>query len=94
MAASLQMIAGVRSHDVIYLYLPLYHTAGFLMGLCGAIERGDFSLRNTSLVQRHRKGFQWEIMLKSLPPLFQASQSLYVVNSQRPSSGTTAGSTM
>lgn len=32
--------AGVRSDDIVYIYLPLYHTAGFLLGLCGAIERG------------------------------------------------------
>uniref|UniRef100_A0A8C2WXR6 long-chain-fatty-acid--CoA ligase n=1 Tax=Cyclopterus lumpus TaxID=8103 RepID=A0A8C2WXR6_CYCLU len=36
----LQSIAGVRSDDIIYVYLPLYHSAGFLMGVCGAIEKG------------------------------------------------------
>lgn len=41
MASFLQSIAGVRADDVIYLYLPLYHSSGFLMGLCGAIEKGD-----------------------------------------------------
>ncbi|XP_072236990.1 long-chain fatty acid transport protein 2-like [Leuresthes tenuis] len=40
MSSSLQCIAGVHSNDVIYIYLPLYHSSGFLMGLCGAIERG------------------------------------------------------
>ncbi|XP_074523054.1 long-chain fatty acid transport protein 2-like [Halichoeres trimaculatus] len=40
MASYLQSIAGVRSNDIIYIYLPLYHSAGFLMGLCGAIEKG------------------------------------------------------
>ncbi|KAM4618222.1 very long-chain acyl-CoA synthetase [Polymixia lowei] len=35
----LQSIAGVNSNDVIYINLPLYHTAGF-MGCTGAIERG------------------------------------------------------
>lgn len=40
MATFLQSIAGVRSNDIIYIYLPLYHSAGFLMGLCGAIEKG------------------------------------------------------
>ncbi|XP_061890297.1 long-chain fatty acid transport protein 2-like [Entelurus aequoreus] len=39
-ASLLQSIAGVRSDDVIYIYLPLYHTSGFLMGLCGAIDQG------------------------------------------------------
>ncbi|XP_035508428.1 very long-chain acyl-CoA synthetase-like [Morone saxatilis] len=40
MASFLQAIAGVRSDDIVYIYLPLYHSAGFLMGLCGAIEKG------------------------------------------------------
>ncbi|XP_028258171.1 very long-chain acyl-CoA synthetase-like [Parambassis ranga] len=40
MASFLQAIAGVRSDDIIYIHLPLYHTAGFVMGLCGAIEKG------------------------------------------------------
>ncbi|XP_053174461.1 long-chain fatty acid transport protein 2-like isoform X1 [Scomber japonicus] len=40
MASFLQSIAGVRSDDVVFVYLPLYHSAGFLMGLCGAIEKG------------------------------------------------------
>ncbi|XP_054626466.1 long-chain fatty acid transport protein 2-like [Dunckerocampus dactyliophorus] len=39
-ATFLQSFAGVRSDDIIYVYLPLYHSAGFLMGLCGAIENG------------------------------------------------------
>ncbi|KAM6981437.1 long-chain fatty acid transport protein 2-like isoform 2-T2 [Aplochiton taeniatus] len=39
-ASFLQFISGIRSDDVIYIYLPLYHSAGFLMGLCGAIENG------------------------------------------------------
>lgn len=46
----IQSIVGVRSDDVIYLYLPLYHSAGLLMGLCASIEKGDLLLRNTSLV--------------------------------------------
>lgn len=33
-------MAGAHSSDVLYLYLPLYHTSGFLMGLCGAIDIG------------------------------------------------------
>ncbi|XP_029295709.1 very long-chain acyl-CoA synthetase-like [Cottoperca gobio] len=40
MSSFCQAISGVRSDDVLFVYLPLYHTAGFLMGLCGAIERG------------------------------------------------------
>lgn len=40
MSSFLLSIAGIRSDDIIYIYLPLYHSAGFLMGLCGAIEKG------------------------------------------------------
>uniref|UniRef100_A0A8C2X299 long-chain-fatty-acid--CoA ligase n=1 Tax=Cyclopterus lumpus TaxID=8103 RepID=A0A8C2X299_CYCLU len=32
---------GVTSSDVIYLNLPLYHTAGFIIGFIGAIETGS-----------------------------------------------------
>ncbi|RVE74325.1 hypothetical protein OJAV_G00020830 [Oryzias javanicus] len=39
-AALAQEMVGVRSSDIFYLYLPLYHTAGFLMGLCGGINKG------------------------------------------------------
>jgi len=34
---------GVTSSDVIYLNLPLYHTAGFIIGFIGAIETGEAS---------------------------------------------------
>ncbi|KAF7698736.1 hypothetical protein HF521_003478 [Silurus meridionalis] len=40
LASFLQSMSGICSDDVLYLYLPLYHSAGFLMGLSGAIERG------------------------------------------------------
>lgn len=36
----LQSITGVCSDDVIYVNLPLYHTAGFALGFTGVIERG------------------------------------------------------
>lgn len=32
---------GVTPSDVIYLNLPLYHTAGFLIGFIGSIETGE-----------------------------------------------------
>ncbi|MGH0163539.1 UNVERIFIED_CONTAM: hypothetical protein FKN15_047178 [Acipenser sinensis] len=35
-----QEMCGVNSEDVLYLNLPLYHSAGFLMGLTGAIGKG------------------------------------------------------
>ncbi len=33
----------LSSRDVLYICLPLYHSAGFLAGLTGAIERGTAS---------------------------------------------------
>ncbi|XP_070764986.1 long-chain fatty acid transport protein 2-like [Enoplosus armatus] len=32
---------GVKASDVIYLNLPLYHTAGFIIGFIGSIETGS-----------------------------------------------------
>ncbi|NP_001020470.1 solute carrier family 27 member 2a [Danio rerio] len=40
MMSFLQRLSGVCSSDIIYICLPLYHSAGFLAGLSGAIERG------------------------------------------------------
>lgn len=40
-ASFLQGICGVKSDDIFYINLPLYHSAGFLIGMTGAIERGD-----------------------------------------------------
>lgn len=35
---------GVTADDVIYLNLPLYHTAGFFIGFIGSIETGEMML--------------------------------------------------
>lgn len=40
-ASFLQGICGVKSDDIFYINLPLYHSAGFLIGMAGAIERGN-----------------------------------------------------
>ncbi|XP_041645335.1 very long-chain acyl-CoA synthetase-like [Cheilinus undulatus] len=40
MATFFQSMAGVGADDIVYIYLPLYHSAGLLMGLCGSIEKG------------------------------------------------------
>lgn len=53
MASFLPLVSGVRSDDIVFIYLPLYHSAGFLMGLCGAIERGDWWHHKTT-----KHGFQ------------------------------------
>lgn len=41
--AALAVLAsnGVTARDTIYLNLPLYHTAGFLIGFIGTIETGN-----------------------------------------------------
>ncbi|KAG7253516.1 hypothetical protein CRUP_024341 [Coryphaenoides rupestris] len=45
-ASFIQAVSGVTSDDVFYVNLPLYHSAGFLIGMCGSIERGmTFVLR-------------------------------------------------
>ncbi|KAI3371198.1 hypothetical protein L3Q82_023835 [Scortum barcoo] len=39
-ASFVQAACGVTSEDIFYINLPLYHSAGFLIGTVGAIERG------------------------------------------------------
>lgn len=36
---------GVSASDIIYLNLPLYHTAGFIIGFVGSIETGELPPR-------------------------------------------------
>lgn len=40
-ASFIQAVCGVTPEDVFYINLPLYHSAGFLIGMAGAIERGN-----------------------------------------------------
>lgn len=40
-ASFIQAVCGVTSEDIFYINLPLYHSAGFLIGMVGAIERGN-----------------------------------------------------
>uniref|UniRef100_A0A672JGA8 long-chain-fatty-acid--CoA ligase n=1 Tax=Salarias fasciatus TaxID=181472 RepID=A0A672JGA8_SALFA len=39
-AAFMLFSCGVNPEDIIYVNLPLYHSAGFLIGIIGAIDRG------------------------------------------------------
>ncbi|XP_045894266.1 hsFATP2a_ACSVL_like domain-containing protein [Micropterus dolomieu] len=39
-ASFIQAISGVTAEDIFYINLPLYHSAGLLIGMAGAIERG------------------------------------------------------
>lgn len=40
-ASFIQAACGVTAEDIFYINLPLYHSAGFLIGMTGAIERGN-----------------------------------------------------
>ena len=40
-ASFIQAACGITADDIFYINLPLYHSAGFLIGLSGAIERGN-----------------------------------------------------
>ncbi|KAG7255675.1 hypothetical protein CRUP_026138 [Coryphaenoides rupestris] len=39
-AMILYSLCNIQADDVLYLYLPLYHASGFMMGLCGATNTG------------------------------------------------------
>ncbi|KAK7891036.1 hypothetical protein WMY93_022999 [Mugilogobius chulae] len=39
-ACFIQAAVGVTTDDIFYINLPLYHSAGFIIGLAGGIERG------------------------------------------------------
>ncbi|XP_034390974.1 very long-chain acyl-CoA synthetase-like isoform X3 [Cyclopterus lumpus] len=39
-ASFIQAVCGVTSEDIFYINLPLYHSAGFLIGMIGGMERG------------------------------------------------------
>uniref|UniRef100_A0A8C6U1X8 long-chain-fatty-acid--CoA ligase n=1 Tax=Neogobius melanostomus TaxID=47308 RepID=A0A8C6U1X8_9GOBI len=39
-ACFIQAAVGVTADDIFYINLPLYHSAGFLIGMAGGIERG------------------------------------------------------
>uniref|UniRef100_A0A3B3ZT79 long-chain-fatty-acid--CoA ligase n=1 Tax=Periophthalmus magnuspinnatus TaxID=409849 RepID=A0A3B3ZT79_9GOBI len=40
-ACLFQAAVGVTTDDIFYINLPLYHSAGFLIGMAGSIERGN-----------------------------------------------------
>ncbi|XP_078113344.1 long-chain fatty acid transport protein 2-like [Sander vitreus] len=40
-ASFIQAACGITSEDIFYVNLPLYHSAGFLIGMVGSIERGN-----------------------------------------------------
>lgn len=49
---------GITADDVIYLNLPLYHTAGFFVGFIGSIETGETMLncrRSNRDVEKNRR---------------------------------------
>lgn len=42
-ASFVQAACGTKAEDIFYINLPLYHSAGFLIGMAGGIERGKDS---------------------------------------------------
>ena len=49
-ASFIMAVSGITSDDVMYINLPLYHSAGFLIGMCGSIERGNIYIRNIFII--------------------------------------------
>ncbi|XP_053320715.1 long-chain fatty acid transport protein 2-like [Spea bombifrons] len=39
-SSSLSTLSGIRSEDVVYIPLPLYHSAGLMIGVRGSIQQG------------------------------------------------------
>lgn len=52
-ASFVQAACGITSEDIFYINLPLYHSAGFLIGMVGAIDRGNIIL--LKLKSTHRQ---------------------------------------
>lgn len=53
-ASFIQGISGVTSDDVFYVNLPLYHSAGFVIGIIGCIERGKgFQFCTLSIINHY-----------------------------------------
>lgn len=50
-----QLVCGVTSEDVVYINLPLYHSAGFCIGFGGCIERGENQLFFCDGISEHQK---------------------------------------
>lgn len=67
LASFMQAMSGVRADDIIYVYLPLYHSAGFLMGLTGAIDQGQCQLICITSLQYTYVGNQFSLAL--YPPV-------------------------
>ncbi|CAG05546.1 unnamed protein product [Tetraodon nigroviridis] len=53
-ASFIQGVCGVTSDDIFYINLPLYHSAGFLIGMSGAIER-EGQRKEPQSEDRHRQ---------------------------------------
>ena len=49
-ASFIMAVSGISSDDVMYINLPLYHSAGFLIGVCGSIERGNTYFINILII--------------------------------------------
>ena len=66
MALAVLASNGVTASDVIYLNLPLYHTAGFLVGFVGAVETGERLLPRSRSPRRKQE--EGEMVLTEVEP--------------------------
>lgn len=58
-ASFIQGVCGVTSEDIFYINLPLYHSAGFLIGMSGAIERGNDPTAPLLIPKAEIKALTW-----------------------------------
>lgn len=57
MVASLGRICGIRGTDHVYTTLPLYHSAGLLIGVGGCLEIGTYPTARVGGGRRDRDGW-------------------------------------
>jgi len=57
----IQGVCGVTSEDIFYINLPLYHSAGFLIGLIGCIERGVMDYVICHCIDLEMRGSQMNV---------------------------------
>lgn len=81
-ASFIQAACGITADDIFYINLPLYHSAGFLIGMAGAIERGNDLLNPwttkalTHLVLGYFRGVR--VFLHSKAVLYDAGMTIFL----------------
>lgn len=84
-ASFVQAACGVTAEDTFYINLPLYHSAGFLIGMVGSIERGDLSdlVSNprVQVVYIKTKQIQYEKRALHVPVMFLKESTADIAHS-------------